>query len=211
MNTKKAAADRLKFGPYLTTYNKDFVKFKSTGNTSNKYLAKQEFKDPVCEGFKNCLHLNDADDFLEKMTSANAKVARLYFDESLDHIIIKGDRLLNGKSLYQVDYCDIEADVKRKLLQTDKEKIALPEGWEIPLTTQKYDYRSPFWSEPTISRSAGIRHPDNLGQNEKINKILNVKTGDTEYNSTVGQLGAFVVAEQMHGEIVHPLNINQTK
>lgn len=34
-------------------------------------------------------------------------VIRMYFQKPLDEVTIKGEQLLNGKSAYQVDYCDI--------------------------------------------------------------------------------------------------------
>lgn len=31
----------------------------------------------------------------------------MYFADPLEHITIKGDKLLEGKSIYQVEYCDV--------------------------------------------------------------------------------------------------------
>lgn len=31
----------------------------------------------------------------------------MYFGDSLDHITIKGEKLLEGRPIYQVDYCDV--------------------------------------------------------------------------------------------------------
>lgn len=39
---------------------------------------------------------------------------------------------------------------------------------------------------------------------ENVNRILQVKTGDSEYNDTIGKLGEFIVVEQMHGTITRP-------
>ncbi|XP_050300380.1 uncharacterized protein LOC126738932 [Anthonomus grandis grandis] len=204
---------RLKYGPYLTIYNKDFIK-RSIKNKIVK-TTEQEFKDPICEGFRNFLELEKTSDikppqeaneeFLEKVKKEKPKVAQIFFEQPVDKIIVKGQMLLNGKSVYQVDYCDIEAEIKRKLRQSNADKYQLPEHWEIPLTTQKYDFREPLQlSEHAMDKPLIIKHSDNLGQNEKINNILQIKTGNSEYNMVIGKLGDFIVNEQMHGKIVHP-------
>lgn len=62
----------------------------------------------------------------------------------------------------------LEADIRRKLLETCKKKYELPEGWQIPLTTQTYDFRCPsLLSENAFAKTAPIILPNNLGQNGK--------------------------------------------
>ncbi|KAF7287219.1 uncharacterized protein LOC143191880 [Rhynchophorus ferrugineus] len=206
--------DRLKFGHYLTIYNKDYIK-KTIPPQGIKYSTPQEFSDPICEGFKNYLDLDattppaspreKADTYFDRVKNEKPKIGRMYFESALDRVTIDADKLESGNSVYQVDYCDIEADIRRKLLETSKEHYSLPEGWQIPLTTQKYDYRPPqLLSEHAMDPPYVIKRPNNLGQNEKINAILNVKTEDSEYNHTIGSLGAFIVEEQMHGKLNHP-------
>lgn len=38
---------------------------------------------------------------------------------------------------------------------------------------------------------------------EKINRILKVKTGCSEYMGVIGKLGEYIVEEELHGKIVH--------
>ncbi|KAL1509056.1 hypothetical protein ABEB36_003857 [Hypothenemus hampei] len=205
--------ERLKFGPYLTIYNKDYIPKKIKSQV--KYTIEQEFKDPLDESSKTFLEIDKnalikppiemCDNYLEKTKIAKPKIGEMYFKEPVDHIIIKGEQLLNGKSTYQVDYCNIEADIRRKLLESEKKIYRLPDGWEIPLTTQKYDYRPPLvFSEHAMDKPSPIKCPDNLQQNEKMNEILQVKTGNSEYNHVIGKLGEFIVNEKMHGNIVRP-------
>ncbi|XP_030761299.1 uncharacterized protein LOC115886341 [Sitophilus oryzae] len=205
---------RIILNSYLTVYNKDYIPKKIEIHDRAKYITKQEFDDPVCEGFKNYLELDGdnieppreaCDDYLEKVKKEKPKIGKMYFETPVDHIIVKGDNLLKGKSVYQVEYCDIESDIRRKLLDTNKKDYTLPEGWEIPLTTQKYDFRNPILlNENAMEPTHMIKKSDNLGQNEKINEILQVKTADSEYNQTIGKLGDFIVTEEMHGKIARP-------
>lgn len=197
---------------YSSVYRKDFIKRKF--EKSIPYVAKQEFVDPINEGFKNYLELSGkdlgkfeevGDTYLEKIRSSKKKIGKIYFGDPLDHITIKGDRLLEGKSVYQVEYCDVEADIRKKLLETENKKLNLPEGWIIPVTTQKYDFRDPSLLSKSATKPPSMLKPlENLGQNEKVNKILNVKTGESEYNETIGNLGEFIIVEQMHGPISKP-------
>nr|XP_023030107.1 uncharacterized protein LOC111518020 [Leptinotarsa decemlineata] len=197
---------------YLTIYNKDYVK--KTPKPASKFTGEQEFKDPVNEGFRNYLEidklhlekpLEDGDVFLNKVKEDRKKIGKMYFESPLDHLTIKGKKLLEGKSIYQVDYCDIEEDIRKKLRHASTEKYSLPKGWQIPLTTHHCDFRDPMvLSENALVPPFIIKPIGNLGQNEKINDILNVKTGDSEYNQTYGELGGFIVEQQMHGKIDHP-------
>ncbi|KAH1022125.1 hypothetical protein HUJ04_011566 [Dendroctonus ponderosae] len=205
--------ERQTLSHYLTIYNKDYVKRKI--NRIKKGGTSQEFKDPVCEGFRNFLELDKDDsiqppneageDYLEKMKQEKPKIAQMFFQNPLDRLTIKGDQILNGKSVYQVDYCDIEADIRRKLMENQKKTFQLPVDWDIPLTSQRCDFRPPLvLSQQAMDKPLVIKHPDNLGENEKINDILQVKTGDSEYNQVIGKLGDFIVNEEMHGKIDHP-------
>lgn len=199
----------LKNFTYSSVYRKDFIKRKFAKTKS--FIAKQEFEDPISEGFKNYLELSEkdlrqfeevGDVYLDKIRNTKKKIGKTYFADPLDHITIKGDRLLEGKSVYQVEYCDVEADIRKKLLETEQKKLKLPEGWVIPVTTQKYDFRDPSKLSKSATKPAAMLKPlENLGQNEKANKILNVKTGESEYNETIGKLGEFIIVEQMHGLI----------
>lgn len=92
--TEMGLEDRLKFGPFLTIYNKDYIKKKlkrfyyiycksnwfslSKICSQERPVIKQEFEDPVCESFKNYLVLDKnapikppsepLDDYLEKVS-----------------------------------------------------------------------------------------------------------------------------------------------
>ncbi|ENN70724.1 hypothetical protein YQE_12554, partial [Dendroctonus ponderosae] len=170
--------ERQTLSHYLTIYNKDYVKRKI--NRIKKGGTSQEFKDPVCEGFRNFLELDKDDsiqppneageDYLEKMKQEKPKIAQMFFQNPLDRLTIKGDQILNGKSVYQVDYCDIEADIRRKLMENQKKTFQLPVDWDIPLTSQRCDFRPPLvLSQQAMDKPLVIKHPDNLGENGKPN------------------------------------------
>ncbi|KAG5868510.1 hypothetical protein JTB14_001728 [Gonioctena quinquepunctata] len=197
---------------FLTIYKKDYIK--KTPKPSKKFLTIQEFKDPINEGFRNYLEIDkaniekpfeDGDVYLTEVKGDRKKIGKMYFGTPLDHITIQGNKLTEGKSIYQVDYCDIEEDIRQKLIHGEGGKYHLPEGWIIPETTYDFNYRDPiFFSEHALDPPTIVKPMGNLGPNEKINNILNVKTGDSEYNHTYGKLGGFIVENQMHGKINHP-------
>ncbi|KAH1028615.1 hypothetical protein HUJ05_001954 [Dendroctonus ponderosae] len=134
----------------------------------------------------------------------------------------------SSRKTYRYHHSSVsEADIRRKLMENQKETFQLPADWDIPLTSQRCDFRPPLvLSQQAMDKPLVIKHPDNLGENgkpngndpgfetytllvkvadlEKINDILQVKTGDSEYNQVIGKLGDFIVNEEMHGKIDHP-------
>lgn len=116
-------------------------------------------------------------------------------------------------------HCTV-ADIKKKQ-EIKARKPVLPIDCDIPLTTQKFSYRDPVsLSKNALERRLMSKQPDNIVQNgnfqlfieqfaillyftEKINTILNVTTGESEYMGVIGSLGEFIVTEQMHGKIIH--------
>lgn len=52
------------------------------------------------------------------------------------------------------------------MLEAEKETYSLPEGWDIPLTTQKYEFRPPLvLNKYAMDKPLVIIPPNNLGQN----------------------------------------------
>ncbi|VEN41226.1 unnamed protein product [Callosobruchus maculatus] len=197
---------------FLTTYNQDYIK-RQIGEKKD-YTATQEFKDPLSEGFKKYLVIDqknvespsqDGDEYLVKVKDKRKKIGEMYFQDPLDHIIIKGDKIMDGKTVYEVDYCDIEEVIRQNLTEGAKTEKVLPDDWIIPETTQQRDFRRPsLLCKGAMEKPLIVIPENNLGQNEKVNQILNVKTGDSEYNQTIGKLGEFIVVRQIHGDIDHP-------
>nr|CAH7766791.1 unnamed protein product [Callosobruchus chinensis] len=198
---------------FLTTYNQDYIK--RPFGKKKYYTTSQEFKDPLSEGFKKYLVIDqkevespseDGDEYLVKvLKDKRKKIGEMYFQDPLDHIIIEGDKIMDGKTVYEVDYCDMEEVIRQNLTKGVKTEKVLPGDWIIPETTQQCDFRRPsLLCKNTMEKPLVVIPEDNLGQNEKVNEILNVKTGDSEYNHTIGKLGEFIVVRQIHGDIVHP-------
>lgn len=104
----------------------------------------------------------------------------------------------------------------------NRQKITLPPDWYYPLTTQKNYYRNPtllkkdaLAKEKSIKPSNNIENKGNSNLHcflfclifnfpEHILKILKVKTGQSEYEASFGDLGGMIVQEQLHGKIVYP-------
>nr|CAI5870250.1 unnamed protein product [Callosobruchus analis] len=198
---------------FLTTYNRDYIK-QPIGKKKD-YTTPQEFKDPLCEGFKKYLVIDqseieppseDGDEYLVKVVKdKRKKIGEMYFQHPLDHIAIKGDKIMDGKTVYEVDYCDIEEVIRQNLTKNVEPEKVLPDDWIIPETTQQSDFRKPsLLCKNAMEKPHVVIPENNLGQNEKVNQILNVKTGDSEYNHTIGKLGEFIVVRQIHGDIVYP-------
>ncbi|KAJ8942791.1 hypothetical protein NQ318_013006 [Aromia moschata] len=158
---------------YLTIYKSDYEVKKGKGLF--RPSTKQEYKDPIAESFKHYLEIEDPDIeppiedgdlYLEKVKSRSPKISKMYLDKPLDHCTIKKSRLYQGKTVYQVDYCDVEEDMRRKILEAENRKVQLPDDWVIPLTTQKYDFRDPLvLSSHAYDPTPQIRPPNNLDPN----------------------------------------------
>lgn len=199
--------------PFITIYKKHYIP-----KTQAKTLPcgiRSEFKDPIAQGFRNYLTIapeappaqpptEEADHYLPKHVSQYPKHAKTHFQDPINKNIVEKSFTYSGRSMYQVDYCDLEADRQYKLEQIRKNQFTLPEGWEVPLTTQKYYYRNPTLVNPrALQRQNQIRPVNNLDPEQHIRKILKVRTGDTEYMGEIGAVGAKVIEEELHGHVVH--------
>lgn len=79
---------------------------------------------------------------------------------------------------------NLEGDIKGKLLETEKESYSLPESWDIPLTTQKYEFRPPLvLNKYAMNKPLVIIPPNNLGQNGIVSKYTNITVNKNHYNS----------------------------
>ncbi|XP_023310468.1 uncharacterized protein LOC111691608 [Anoplophora glabripennis] len=194
---------------YTTTYRKDFIKRKLKEYPNLK--VEQEFKDPMGHAFETYLEIDkkelkppveDVDVYVERVKDDRKKIGKKYFEQPLDHKVITWDKILNGKSVYQVEYCDVEGDMLRKMAKLEKLAHRLPDGWVFPLTTQKYDFRDPSsLTECGLDRPSPIKPVDNIVPDEKLNEIMKLRKIDSEYNTVIGKLGRFIVENEMHGKI----------
>ncbi|XP_057657861.1 uncharacterized protein LOC130894863 [Diorhabda carinulata] len=197
---------------YLTTQKRDYVP--KPFSKAEKCHYEQEFKDPIAASFAKFLKIDeqvqspfeDGDEYLEKVKkSRSKKIQELHFKEPLDHVTIKEDEMMESKTEYQADYCDIENEVRKQILESKKKKFSLPQDWAIQETTQRRDYRNPVQiNRHALDRHAVIIPPDALGNDEKMNEILHVQTGTTTYEDTIGKFGEFIVKNQIHGKITYP-------
>lgn len=197
--------------PFTTVYKKDYAR---------KYARRpppcekgNEFKDPITESFKSYLSLpseeaepsrEDVHQFSHKHLSAHPKHEKAHFETPLDDAVVQKSFIYRGRTIYQVDYCDLEADEAYKLEQIRKNQFTLPEDWYVPLTTQKYSYRNPTLVNPrALQREEQKRPVNNLDPEQHIRKILKVRAGDSEYMGGIGTIGKMVIDEELHGRVVH--------
>ncbi|KAJ8919377.1 hypothetical protein NQ315_016470, partial [Exocentrus adspersus] len=174
-------------------------------------ITEQEFKDPMGHAFETYLEIDkkdlispveEGDAYVERVKEERKRIGQKYFKEPLDHNVIKWDHILNGKTVYQVEYCDIEGDMLKKMAKMEKRAHRLPDEWVYPLTTQKYDFRDPAsLTEYGLDRPTPIKPIDNIVPDEKLDEIMKLRKIDSEYNSVIGKLGEFIVSHEMHGEI----------
>ncbi|KAK6631198.1 hypothetical protein RUM43_014294 [Polyplax serrata] len=105
-----------------------------------------------------------------------------------------------NRTTYMMSYCrlrDYDSKTKR-----DRTTGTLPEGWVVPLTTQKCSYRNPFVLSPEGLEKIVVKRPkDNLIPNKKEREILEVKTGETIYISDISNTGMEIIKGKLHGDV----------
>ncbi|KAK5643975.1 hypothetical protein RI129_007820 [Pyrocoelia pectoralis] len=197
--------------PFLTTYRKDFYA-KSVKKERPKVLS--QFDDPLGESYKNYLQLScdptipeppatDADTYLKTHKANHPKTAGMHFKEPINNKVMTKTFIYNGRTLYQIDYCDLEKDNEYKEEMRKKNMFRLPDDWDIPLTSQKYAHRDPTVINPkAMEPPIKTRTPNNLDPQPHIRKILNVTTGKSEYMGAIGDLGELIMNEELHGKVV---------
>ncbi|KAF2884115.1 hypothetical protein ILUMI_22083 [Ignelater luminosus] len=196
--------------PFLTIYTKDYVK--KTGMRPDKNGVLQEFKDPLNESYKNYLQLSceeppaeppkeDADIYLKKHIEKYPKHGKLHFQTPVNNEVVKNAFVYNGRTVYQVDYCDLQKDLEYKEAERKRNMYRLPDDWDIPLTTQKYSYRNPLViNSRAMERTPPIAIPNNLDPDDNIREILKVTTGKTEYGGVIDKLGRIIMKNELHGK-----------
>lgn len=61
-----------------------------------------------------------------------------------------------------------EANIRKKFPEKEQTNFSLPDGWIIPVTTQKYDFREPtLLSKEALKPPLVLKPMENLGQNGK--------------------------------------------
>ncbi|XP_044017530.1 uncharacterized protein LOC122858613 [Aphidius gifuensis] len=119
--------------------------------------------------------------------------------------IIRKEQKKNWKTVYKIDYSNPFDD------EEELEKIILPDDWIIPQTVQQRSFRDPKLLMPkNHSAMMGMIKPvDNLTPNYKQRNILNIKTGESEYTSTIATTGEKIIKEKITQEPVKPRRIYQ--
>jgi hypothetical protein len=190
----------------LTTYKKDYVE-KPIKRVAQNH-PKQEFADPVAVGHKQYLFLHkgdlvrpneDGEEYLERYNEEHRGMKKAaLFDRPLDPDLIVRHKVTKELATeYQANYCDVEKDIAA-YKEGRREAFRLPDDAEVPLTTHTATYKHPLMYTPrAMDRPIIVIPPTNIGDNEKINEILGVKTEISEYADHIGSLGELIVKAQM--------------
>ncbi|KAK9876503.1 hypothetical protein WA026_013878 [Henosepilachna vigintioctopunctata] len=122
-----------------------------------------------------------------------------YFQEPLKTDLVE-KLIANGKeTTYHDHYCNFERYEKYMPKITEK-RVPLPEGWKQAATTQRNSYRDPVILFPNIYKKrpdvviAPCEMDDAYKHSIKSKKV-------TELQGTIGELGRFILDNEMHGKI----------
>lgn len=160
---------------YLSVYKHDYVE-KHIGKQIKAYYlnSTQEFQDPIKQSFKNYLHIDEENlkdpdenvsDYFEKFKEKHPKITQAHFQAPLDEAFIKRNFIKRGKSVYQVDYCDLEKDKEfNEELKRRFAAVTLPDDWEVPWTTYRSSYKDTTKMDLKHTNTGEqFRQTDNLG------------------------------------------------
>lgn len=95
-----------------------------------------------------------------------------YFKTHINKPLIERNFAFDGRTVYQVDYCDLAKDLDYAEILRNRNKVTLPEDWDIPLTTQRRSYRDPtVLNKSALARSAYVKYENNLDPDGKLKKL----------------------------------------
>ncbi|XP_050506150.1 uncharacterized protein LOC126884258 isoform X2 [Diabrotica virgifera virgifera] len=198
---------------YSTTTGRDYVP-KGYCKRDPIRPVINKFEEPITSAFTKFLTIDaevkspieDGDEYYEKVKQIKSKkIQELHLKDPIDHAIVKEDKMMGMATEYQVEYRSLGIQDKERILKIKTEHFKLPENWIIPETTQRREHRNPvLLNESALDPPLIIIPPDSLGQNEKINEILQVRTGTSTYEDTYSKFGEFAIRNQIHGKITYP-------
>uniref|UniRef100_A0A0A9W8T5 Uncharacterized protein n=1 Tax=Lygus hesperus TaxID=30085 RepID=A0A0A9W8T5_LYGHE len=123
-------------------------------------------------------------------------------DKEVNQDAVTADHLLyDERTVYQVDYCKINDYCSEKTVGMRPKPV--PDAWKpIPLTLYRLNYRDhnkmATWK---IVPEPAKCPPSFFDPNPQERELLNVRTGETQYNSVIGRLGTEVMKKEYHGHI----------
>ncbi|XP_044747944.1 uncharacterized protein LOC123309110 [Coccinella septempunctata] len=173
-----------------------------------KYKIKQEFQDPITEGFKHYLStdvgneeekIENCNDFTKRYGENNPKIAERYFKEPLNTAVVDNTEAFEKKTAYHQHFCSF--DGYEKFLPTkEKPRVPLPEGWVEGTTTHKWSYRNPVILFPNIYKTRPSLFRPLCEMDEAYKHSLKSKNV-SELAGTIGELGTFILENEMHGSM----------
>ncbi|XP_044255113.1 uncharacterized protein LOC123005432 [Tribolium madens] len=189
-------SDKIKY-TFLSTYMKDFVK--KPLNHRRAKAQKQEFEDPISEGFRQFLVLDETDltppnengdKYLEKFKEKYKGIAKTHFQEPLDKDAIMKNKMTRGAvTEYQTSFCDIEKDIEFNL-DKRRRKFTLPDDAEIPLTTYGIYFRD---------QTKALRPPLIIIPPNTLHTHGNLACSHyiSEYTDHIGTFGEFILEKSI--------------
>ncbi|XP_054269914.1 uncharacterized protein LOC128991162 [Macrosteles quadrilineatus] len=138
--------------------------------------------------------------YYEKVIKSHPKIKK-HLNKLPDEAVIAADFANRGRTVYQVDYCNIE-DGFESAKSRARRRVSLPPDWgEIPCTTQQASFRPPTKIASFNLHVPPVEPPKSaLQPNPKERDILKVTTGLSEYEAKIGVLGDLIQKDRLHGE-----------
>uniref|UniRef100_A0A1B6DRT9 Uncharacterized protein n=1 Tax=Clastoptera arizonana TaxID=38151 RepID=A0A1B6DRT9_9HEMI len=197
---------------YLTTYKKSYKSLPI--ERSVKATFSPDYLDPLSGPFtyyvKPKFIFNQLEDISDLETSDKCfhrlieeyPVISRHIHSEPDQDVIEKDYRDLVRTVYQVDICKMKNGITSKKTLARK-RVNLPEDWgEVPQTTHRAAYRDirklATWD---LTPKSIVPPKATLDPNMKEREILQIKTGQSEYEGRIGQLGEDIVRHEMHGHV----------
>ncbi|XP_022184959.2 uncharacterized protein LOC111044186 [Nilaparvata lugens] len=135
----------------------------------------------------------------KRLLSKHPKLVR-YLEEEIDEDKLSDPK--DGRTIYQMDYCK-PGDKFESKKTLGRRRETLPNDWaDIPATVQKASYRDfktlVNWN---VVQEKVRPQPSAFQPNYKERKILNVRTGESEYKGKINALGETIIKDGLHGKL----------
>ncbi|CAK9818970.1 hypothetical protein ANTPLA_LOCUS10018 [Anthophora plagiata] len=199
---------------FVTVYKKDFPTKQI--NRRKEYRPSPKFLPPlnILNGpYKRCLNTrrqntilplseqsDDPQETLNRIREEHSRLKRILPEVVPDETLIEQKENEVKQTIYQLDYSQGDYSPRVKIYGRQKD-IQLPESWIISETIQKKSFRNPWKiaTEDLLRVKRAIKPPDNLVPNVKEREILRIRTGDSEYDATIGTTGNQVIKRRLFG------------
>ncbi|XP_045479544.1 uncharacterized protein LOC123684359 [Harmonia axyridis] len=191
---------------FETTYRGSYIRQKLPPLI--KYKSHQEFKDPIAESYKHYLStdagneedkIENCHSFVKKYSEKRPRIAEKYFKVPMNTTVVDEKEAFEKKTAYHQHFCSFDG-YEKFLPPKEKPRVPLPEGWVEGTTTQKWSYRNPVILFPNIYRTRPTLFKPLCEMDEAYKHSLK-RQNISELEGVIGDLGRFVLENEMHGPI----------